>query len=274
MPTNPGFQGPTPPVQQPAQTMQLPVQPPAEQSPGRRRRWLRWAVPLVAFLVGIGVGGSGDQPDVTTTPQYQSLQAELDTAQDEAGELGDDVAAAEEQVRQAGAAAQAQIEQQTAAISQRAAALDQREQDLTARESALRAAEQAAGSSRSSTGTGSRSRPAPPTPTAPRRAPPAPPLSASATPATAGTSTATVTGSAASDRRGRSGGRPDRPQRQSSDPPSSGRTSMPESGARRVRASITSTVPMPHIFDSTHVRPPSRKGSSRNHRPSFSSALG
>jgi hypothetical protein len=157
MPTNPGFQGPTPPVQQPAQTMQLPVQPPAEQSPGRRRRWLRWAVPLVAFLVGIGVGGSGDQPDVTTTPQYQSLQAELDTAQDEAGELGDDVAAAEEQVRQAGAAAQAQIEQQTAAISQRAAALDQREQDLTARESALRAAEQAAGSSRSSTSTGSSS---------------------------------------------------------------------------------------------------------------------
>jgi multidrug efflux pump subunit AcrA (membrane-fusion protein) len=157
MPTNPGFQGPTPPVQQPAQTMQLPVQPPAEQSPGRRRRWLRCAVPLVAFLLGIGVGGSGDQPDVTTTPQYQSLQAELDTAQDEAGELGDDVAAAEEQVRQAGAAAQAQIEQQTAAISQRAAALDQREQDLTARESALRAAEQAAGSSRSSTGTGSSS---------------------------------------------------------------------------------------------------------------------
>jgi hypothetical protein len=153
MPTNPGFQGPTPPVQQPIQTMQLP----AEQPPGRRRRWLRWAVPLLAFLLGIGVGGSGDQPDVTTTPQYQSLQAELDTAQDEAGELGDDVAAAEEQVRQAGAAAQAQIEQQTAAISQRAAALDQREQDLTARESALRAAEQAAGSSRSSTGTGSSS---------------------------------------------------------------------------------------------------------------------
>ena len=157
MPTNPGFQGPTPPVQQPTQTMQLSVQPPAEQPPGRRRRWLRWAVPLLAFLLGIGVGGSGDQPDVTTTPQYQSLQAELDTAQDEAGELGDDVAAAEEQVRQAGAAAQAQIEQQTAAISQRAAALDQREQDLTARESALRAAEQAAGSSRSSTSTGSSS---------------------------------------------------------------------------------------------------------------------
>jgi hypothetical protein len=38
MPTDPGFQGPTPPVQQPTQTMQLPVEPPAELTAGRRRK--------------------------------------------------------------------------------------------------------------------------------------------------------------------------------------------------------------------------------------------
>ena len=155
MPTNPGFQGPTP--VHATQTMQLPLQPPAEDSAGKRRKWLRWAIPLVAFLLGIGVGAASNETDVTTTPQYQSLQAELDTAQDQAGELSDEVAAGEEQVRQAAAAAQAQIEQQTAAISQRTTALDQREQELTARESALRAAEQAASSSRTSTGAGSSS---------------------------------------------------------------------------------------------------------------------
>ena len=142
MPTNPGMQ--------PTQTMQLPVQPPAEEPPRRRRAWLRWAVPLLAFLLGTGVGGAADQTDVTTTPQYQSLQAELDTAEDEAGELNDEVAAAEEQVRQAAAAAQGRIEQQTAAITQRSTALDQREQDLVARETALRAAETAASGSSSS----------------------------------------------------------------------------------------------------------------------------
>ncbi|WP_244277043.1 excalibur calcium-binding domain-containing protein [Geodermatophilus obscurus] len=137
--------------------MQLPAQPPGDGRARKPRRWLRWAVPLLAFLLGIGVGGAGGQADPTTTPQYQSLRAELDTAQTEAGALGDEVAAAEEQVRAAAAAAQARIEEQTAAISQRATALDQREQGLIARESALRAAEQAATSRTSSGGSSSSS---------------------------------------------------------------------------------------------------------------------
>ncbi|SDX55378.1 Excalibur calcium-binding domain-containing protein [Geodermatophilus africanus] len=136
-----------------AQTMELPAPPPAE-VPRKQRKWLRWGIPLVAFLLGIGVGGAGDQPDVTTTPQYQSLQAEMDTAQDEADELSDEVAAAEERVQTAAAAAQARIEQQSLTITQRATDLDQREQDLIARESAVRAAEQAA---TSRTGTSSSS---------------------------------------------------------------------------------------------------------------------
>ena len=155
MPTNWGFRGPTPPAQQPTQTMQLPVQSPAEQPPGRRRTWLRWAIPLLAFLMGTGVGAAGDQADVTAAPQYIALQDDLEVAQDQASELSDDVAAAEEQVRQAAAAAQTQIEQQTAAITQRATALDQREQDLVAREGALRAAEQTASSRTSSSSSSS-----------------------------------------------------------------------------------------------------------------------
>ncbi len=157
MPTNWGFRGPTSPPQQPTQTMQLPVQPPAEQPPGRRRTWLRWAIPLLAFLIGTGVGAAGDQADVTAAPQYIALQDDLEVAQDQASELSDDVAAAEEQVRQAAAAAQTQIEQQTAAITQRTTALDQREQDLVAREGALRAAEQTAASRTSSSSSSSSS---------------------------------------------------------------------------------------------------------------------
>ncbi len=141
---------PTGPGVQPTQTMQLPAQLPDGNPPVKRRRWLRWAIPLLAFLLGVGVGGAGDGTDVAATPQYIALQDDLEVAREEASALSDEVAAGEEQVRQAAAAAQAQIEQQTVAITQRATALDQREQDLVARESALRAADQPATSSRSS----------------------------------------------------------------------------------------------------------------------------
>ena len=138
---------PTGPGTQPTQTMQLPAQPPGEQSTGRRRRWLRWAVPLLAFLLGACVGGVGDRTDVTSTPQYLTLQEDLQVAQDEAGELNDEVTAAEGQIQAAAVAAEARLAEQTAAITQRSTALDQREQELVARESALRAAEVARGSS-------------------------------------------------------------------------------------------------------------------------------
>ncbi len=155
MPTDPGRPGPTPPVQQPTQTMQLPVRPPAEEPTGRRRRWLRWAVPLLAFLLGACVGGAGDRTEVTSTPQYLTLQQDLQAAQDEAGVLSDEVAAAEEQIEAAAVAAEARLAEQTAAITQRSTTLDQREQELAARESALRAAEQAASSRGNSTGSSS-----------------------------------------------------------------------------------------------------------------------
>ena len=125
---------PTGPGTQPTQTMQLPAQPPGEQSTGRRRRWLRWAVPLLAFLLGACVGGVGDRTDVTSTPQYLTLQEDLQVAQDEAGELNDEVTAAEGQIQAAAAAAEARLAEQTAAITQRSTALDQREQELRSEE--------------------------------------------------------------------------------------------------------------------------------------------
>ena len=152
---------PTGPGTQPTQTMQMPAQPPGEQSTGRRRRWLRWAVPLLAFLLGACVGGVGDRTDVTSTPQYLTLQEDLQVAQDEAGELSDEVATAGEQIQAAAAAAEARLAEQTAAITRRSTALDQREQELAARESALRAAEVARGSSAgSASSAGSSSSPA------------------------------------------------------------------------------------------------------------------
>ena len=54
MPTNPGMQ--------PTQTMQLPVQPPAEEPRRRRRAWLRWAVPLLAFLLAPASAGPPTRP--------------------------------------------------------------------------------------------------------------------------------------------------------------------------------------------------------------------
>lgn len=146
---------PTDPGAQPRQTMELPALPPAEQEPvGKRRRWSRWAVPLLALLLGlllgIGVGGVGDRTDPTTTPQYVTLQGELDTAQDE-------IAETQARVERITAEAEARVQQREADVEARSAELDQREQALVSRESAPRDAE-AAGPSLG--GSGSASAPA------------------------------------------------------------------------------------------------------------------
>ncbi|WNV74212.1 hypothetical protein [Geodermatophilus sp. DSM 44513] len=60
-PTDPGSPRPS---QQLTPTLQLPVETAAGDEPReKRRRWLRWAVPLLACLLGFGVAGAGRHLD-------------------------------------------------------------------------------------------------------------------------------------------------------------------------------------------------------------------
>ena len=121
-----------------------------EARPKGSRRWLRWVVPLLAFVLGVGVGTSGDA-DPTTTPQYLSLQSQLDSSEDEAAQLTDAVEEAKAEIRQVSSEAEAdlvertvQLEQQAAQLEQRTAEVEARAKDVWTREKAVRAAEQEA----------------------------------------------------------------------------------------------------------------------------------
>jgi hypothetical protein len=118
-----------------------PVQ--AQAEPEKKpNRWLRWAIPVLAFVIGVGVGGSGSEaePDVEASPAYLSLQSELTSTQQEADVLEDEVADAEARIRRATEDGEARLAARTAELDGRSAQLDQREKDLVAREAAAAAA--------------------------------------------------------------------------------------------------------------------------------------
>ena len=113
------------------------------------KKWLRWAVPLLAFLIGVGVGGadtapsvgSDSEPKVEASPAFVSLKSELTESQEQTAQLEDEVAEAEKRIRQAGAESEARLAAQAAELDERSLLLDQRESDLAVRETAaLRAA--------------------------------------------------------------------------------------------------------------------------------------
>jgi hypothetical protein len=117
-----------------------PVQ--AQAEPEKKpNRWLRWAIPVLAFVIGVGVGGSGSEaePDVEASPAYLSLQSELTSTQQEADVLEDEVADAEARIRRATEDGEARLAARTAELDGRSAQLDQREKDLVAREAAAAA---------------------------------------------------------------------------------------------------------------------------------------
>ena len=128
-------------------TAPFPGQPrPPEKKP---KKWLRWAVPLLAFLIGVGVGGADTAPSsgsdsestVEASPAFVSLKSELTESQEQTAQLEDEVAEAEERIRKAGAEGEARLATQAAQLDERSLLLDQRESDLAARETAaLRAA--------------------------------------------------------------------------------------------------------------------------------------
>ncbi|WP_308128169.1 excalibur calcium-binding domain-containing protein [Modestobacter italicus] len=117
------------------------AQPPAAQEK-QPKKWLRWGVPVLAFLIGAGVGTAGAEPDVEVSPAYLSLQSELTDSQQEAEQLADEVADAEARIRQATADGEARLAAQATELEQRTVALDQRETELAGRESALRVSAQ------------------------------------------------------------------------------------------------------------------------------------
>jgi hypothetical protein len=108
----------------------------------KSKRWLRWAVPLLAFLIGVGVGNSGTAPDaesqatVESAPSFVSLKSELTESQEQTAQLEDEVAEAEERIRRAGAESETRLADQAARLDERSLLLDQRESDLAARETA------------------------------------------------------------------------------------------------------------------------------------------
>jgi hypothetical protein len=98
------------------------------------RQWLRWGIPVVAFVIGVGAGSAGGESDVEASPAYVTLQSELTDSQKEANDLEAQVTEAESRIRQATDAGEARLSQLTAELDGRSAQLDQREQALVARE--------------------------------------------------------------------------------------------------------------------------------------------
>lgn len=161
-------------------TAPFPEQP--AQSEKKPKRWLRWAIPLLAFVIGVGVGGTGDASDpgseseatVEASPAYVSLKSELTDSEEKAAQLEDEVAAAEERINQAAADGEARLTAQAAQLDERTLLLDQRESALAAREAAaLRAAPPSSAAPRPASPAPASPAPASPAPAAP--APVAPP---------------------------------------------------------------------------------------------------
>jgi uncharacterized membrane-anchored protein YhcB (DUF1043 family) len=131
-------------------TAKLPPPPPAPAAKDLRR-WLPWAIPVLAFLIGIAVGHSGQESDPTATPQFQTLRTQLESSQQKADQLGDQVEEAKTQLQDTTSGADArlaeqaaELEQQEADLQQRRAEVEVRAKEVYAREKAVRAAERQA----------------------------------------------------------------------------------------------------------------------------------
>lgn len=113
----------------------LPLPPHGTARPSRR--WLRTiAFPVIAFILGLVMGGAGAAPDPTESAAYLSVEKEVDS-------LESDLEVAERDAQEALASAQ-EAEASQAELLALAADLEARTADLDTREQALATAEAAA----------------------------------------------------------------------------------------------------------------------------------
>ena len=117
-------------------------QTPASAPPRPLPRWVRWAVPSGALLLGLAVGVSLGvtvlAADPTASEQYQTLQADFDESNRLLDEAHDEIAAAQGEAREAQAAA----DEAATELASRSTDLDEREAAVAEREEAVAAIEQ------------------------------------------------------------------------------------------------------------------------------------
>jgi hypothetical protein len=109
---------------------------PGPPSKKRSRKWMRWAVPVAAFVVGTALGFAAAGGDPRESEEYRALQGELSAAQERIGTLEDEVRSAQNDARKAAQTAEDTIRDAEETLLAKAAELDEREADVAAREKA------------------------------------------------------------------------------------------------------------------------------------------
>lgn len=112
--------------------------------------WKRtWVVAVAAGLLGIGIGGaSAGSADVTTTPEYKSIAADLDQANADLDQAKDDLADTSAELEEIAGdlpAREDAVEDAEAELEQSRAKLDKREKELERAEASVAKREKAVG---------------------------------------------------------------------------------------------------------------------------------
>jgi colicin import membrane protein len=102
-----------------------------ESAPAKARDWKRWAVPLVALVLGIAIGTASASSDPTRSEEYQALEQDLSAAEDRAtsaAERADKVQSDAQRTLREAAEREAELQGRTAELQAEAAESAAREQ--------------------------------------------------------------------------------------------------------------------------------------------------
>jgi hypothetical protein len=97
-----------------------------------KRGWLRWAVPVAAFVAGASLGFAAAGGDPRESEEYLALQGELESAEKEAATAEERAEQAESDAGKAAQTAAETIREAEEMLTAKAAELDQREQAVAA----------------------------------------------------------------------------------------------------------------------------------------------